>query len=68
MNSRNLRQFQLHEPYLAPGQEKYFSGGFTTKRHGSMCGGNVDAIQLETPRVRKTAENEYQGQKWKDAS
>ena len=39
---------------LALGQEKYFSGGFTTKRHGSKCGGNVDAIQLETPKVKLT--------------
>lgn len=27
--------------------QPYFSGGYITERHGSMFGGNVDAVQLE---------------------
>jgi N-formylglutamate amidohydrolase len=43
----------------APGSAPYFSGGYTTVRHGSRDAGTVDAIQLEANRigVRDTAEN-----------
>lgn len=43
----------------APGSAPYFTGGYTTVRHGSRDGGSVDAIQLEANRegVRDTAEN-----------
>ncbi|XP_022783766.1 uncharacterized protein LOC111324472 [Stylophora pistillata] len=33
-----------------PNGEKFFSGGYTTRVHGSKDGGNIDAIQLELPR------------------
>jgi N-formylglutamate amidohydrolase len=32
------------------GSDKYYSGGYITQKHGSSCGGSVDAIQLETPK------------------
>jgi N-formylglutamate amidohydrolase len=43
----------------APGTAPYFTGGYTTARHGSRDGGAVNAIQLEANRigVRDTAEN-----------
>jgi hypothetical protein len=43
----------------APGSAPYFTGGYTTVRHGSRDTGTVDAIQLEANRigVRDTAEN-----------
>ncbi|MGD2068626.1 MAG: Ig-like domain-containing protein [Gemmatimonadota bacterium] len=30
-----------------PGSEPYFSGGYSTVRHGSRSGGSVDGVQLE---------------------
>jgi len=33
-----------------PDGQPYFSGGYSTARHGSRDGGRVDAIQLEAPR------------------
>lgn len=32
---------------LGPGYEPYFSGGYSTERHGSRDGGSIDGIQLE---------------------
>ena len=32
-----------------PEGEKFFSGGYTTRRYGSRYGGKIDAIQLELP-------------------
>ncbi len=32
-----------------PGGKAYFSGGYNTERHGSLQGGTIVAIQLETP-------------------
>ena len=39
--------------------DEYFTGGFTTERHGSSRGGTVDAIQIEAFRAgaRDTPEN-----------
>lgn len=39
--------------------DEYFTGGFTTERHGSSRGGSVDAIQIEAFRTgaRDTPEN-----------
>lgn len=34
-----------------PGDETYFSGGFTVRTYGSRNGGHIDAIQMEFPRV-----------------
>jgi N-formylglutamate amidohydrolase len=46
----------------SPEGEPYFTGGYTTARHGSRDGGPVDAIQLEANRrgVRDTAEERQQ--------
>ena len=33
----------------APGADPYFEGGYITWRHGSLDGGPVSAIQIETP-------------------
>jgi hypothetical protein len=30
-----------------PGDEPYFSGGYSTRRHGSLDGGPIDGIQIE---------------------
>ena len=35
-----------HGPGIAP----YFSGGYNTRVHGSVNGGPIDAIQIESPR------------------
>jgi len=32
-----------------PGEDKYFRGGYTTRKHGSKDGGVVDALQIEVP-------------------
>jgi N-formylglutamate amidohydrolase len=32
-----------------PGGEHYFSGGYNTERHGSLDGGRIVAVQMETP-------------------
>ena len=42
-----------------PGGEPFFSGGYSTWRHGSVDGGPVDGIQIELhfPGVRDTDEN-----------
>ena len=39
--------------------DEYFTGGYTTQRHGSSGGGRVDAVQIEANRagVRDTPEN-----------
>ncbi|WP_345950871.1 hypothetical protein ABDD95_05365 [Mucilaginibacter sp. PAMB04274] len=34
-----------------PGTDKYFNGGYCTAEYGSRKGGNISAIQLETPGV-----------------
>jgi hypothetical protein len=41
----------------APGTDPYFSGGYSTERHGSAHGGRVSAVQVESPfpGVRDTA-------------
>ncbi|MFO7574467.1 MAG: hypothetical protein R6W67_04870 [Bacteroidales bacterium] len=31
----------------SPGTDPYFSGGYNTRRHGSLDGGTVDGVQLE---------------------
>lgn len=31
--------------------DEYFTGGYTTQRHGSSSGGSVDAVQIESNRV-----------------
>lgn len=33
----------------APGSGPYFSGGYTTERHGSLNGGSMNAVQIELP-------------------
>eukprot|EP00095_Tigriopus_kingsejongensis_P000672 maker-scaffold340_size202118-snap-gene-0.24 protein:Tk00672 transcript:maker-scaffold340_size202118-snap-gene-0.24-mRNA-1 annotation:"PREDICTED: uncharacterized protein LOC102462580 isoform X1" len=33
-----------------PGTDKYYRGGYITRAHGSLMEGQIDAIQLETPR------------------
>lgn len=33
-----------------PDGADYFSGGYSTKRHGSRAGGKIDGVQLELPR------------------
>jgi len=33
----------------SPGADPYFEGGYITRRHGSVDGGPVSAVQLETP-------------------
>lgn len=33
-----------------PGGGHYFSGGYSTRRHGSREGGTIDGVQLELPR------------------
>jgi len=33
-----------------PGDGNYFSGGYTTQRHGSRDGGTIDSVQVESPR------------------
>ncbi len=35
-----------NQPYPAPG-ERFFSGGYSTQRHGSLNGGVIDGIQIE---------------------
>lgn len=37
--------------YPSPRGGKYYPGGYNTVTHGSMHGGCIDAIQIETPRV-----------------
>lgn len=37
-----------------PGGEPYFSGGFNTKRNGSVDGGTIDGVQLEANRDIRT--------------
>jgi len=32
----------------SPGSDPYFSGGYNTQRHGSMDGGTIDGVQIET--------------------
>ncbi len=32
-----------------PGADPYFSGGYTIEQHGSVAGGTISAIQMETP-------------------
>ena len=34
---------------LGPGTASYFSGGYSTETHGSVYGGGVDGIQIESP-------------------
>ena len=43
----------------APGDEKYFSGGYINKAHGSAAnvGGTIDAIQLEFDSTARKSEN-----------
>ncbi|MDO8834771.1 MAG: hypothetical protein Q7V01_04210 [Vicinamibacterales bacterium] len=43
----------------SPGTDPYFSGGYSTTRHGSAQGGPVSAVQVECPfpGVRDTAAN-----------
>jgi N-formylglutamate amidohydrolase len=43
----------------SPGTDPYFSGGYSTHRHGSAHGGRVSAVQVESPfpGVRDTAAN-----------
>jgi len=43
----------------SPGDEPYFKGGYTVRRHGSRDGGTIDAIQLEAHRegIRDTGQN-----------
>ena len=36
-----------------PAGEKYFSGGYNTKIHGSRDGGSIDAIQIESARINR---------------
>ncbi len=42
-----------------PAGMRYFSGGYITRRHGSVDGGTVSAIQIEAPKpgIRDTDEN-----------
>ena len=35
--------------FQSPGEGKYYSGGYITEVHGSKNGGQVDAIQIESP-------------------
>jgi len=35
----------------SPGINPYFSGGYNTRVHGSVRGGMIDAIQIESPRT-----------------
>lgn len=35
----------------SPGEGRYYSGGYITQTYGSMHGGNVDSIQIESPGV-----------------
>ena len=39
----------LNHLVIKTGDDKYFSGGYTTKVHGSRDGGTIDAIQIECP-------------------
>ena len=36
--------------WRGPGANEYFSGGYNTQVHGSVAGGVVDGIQIESPR------------------
>ena len=36
--------------YQKPGNDPYFSGGYNTFRHGSLNGGSVDGVQIESAR------------------
>lgn len=40
--------------HTSPGDGHYFSGGYSTRRHGSRNGGTIDAAQLELPRALRT--------------
>lgn len=42
-----------------PGGEPFFSGGYSTRRHGSRAGGVIDGVQLELhiPGIRDTQRN-----------
>ena len=42
-----------------PGGEPFFSGGFSTRRHGSLDGSVIDGVQIELhgPGIRDTDEN-----------
>ena len=39
------------EEYPSPGDGKYYTGGYITRTYGSLEGGQVDAIQIESPRI-----------------
>ena len=42
----------------APGEDKYYRGGYITEIHGSRNGGQVDAIQTEFPKsIRRNEVN-----------
>ena len=44
--------------YPDPGSPgNYYSGGYIVRRHGSRCGGIIDAIQIESPEYLRNAEN-----------
>jgi len=47
------------EYYPDPGGYSYFSGGYSTKQHGSRYGGTISGVQIEMPKpgVRDTDEN-----------
>lgn len=36
--------------YPSPGIGRYYSGGYITKAHGSRNGGDIDCIQIESPK------------------
>lgn len=40
-----------------PGSNPYFTGGYSTRTHGSVEGGLVDAIQIESPRTFRDPAN-----------
>lgn len=42
--------------YETPRNDPYFSGGYNTFRHGSLNGGSVDGIQIES--ARRVREND----------
>lgn len=39
------------------GNEEYFNGGYNTREHGSIIGGNIDAIQIECHQSIRFDEN-----------
>lgn len=39
--------------YRGPGHSVYFSGGYNTRRHGSVLRGSFDAIQIESARSHR---------------